>query len=334
MARIAFRTLWTVEVRHAFFGGACDALAFVVPPSTERALAGAHALARERDGGLHLLIEIDEAGQPLSPLAGLRFLFGLQPRSASFDLITVPLGLPRGDAAVWDNAADADTLAGPRAVRIAGEQLRLEPRSAERPLTMRLFNAAGTPAGQSVLSVGDESWAPPGLFTRGEWRVEEQGVGPAASWVLRVEPELVSAWGLLALDVSAAHVAAGHAFTLAFDARSDTLRYYVVASRYGEAEFNQVQVLDAGFAAEARPQIAFNRIAPDAFGASHLAPELLDPTGSARIALFESQAAVTRRARGPGGLELHRNGDVLIGSLPQPGAERYDAQFVVHLSLT
>lgn len=334
MARIAFRPLWTVEVQHAFFGGACDALMFIVPPATERTLAGAHAMVREREGRLHVLIEVDEADAPLSDLTGVRLLFGLKPREAAFDLITTPLGLPRGDVAVWDNVADTDALAGPRPVRISGEQLRIEPRSAERPLTLRLFDAADLQQASTVLNIGDEAWTLPGLYTRGEWRVEEQGGGPATSWVLWVEPDLRKAWGVLALTVDAGHLVAPQAFTLAFAARSDTLRYYVVANRYGEAEFNQVNVLDAGFTAEARPAIVFNRIAPANFNASHLSPALLDPGGSARIALFEAQSSVARRARGPTGLELHRNGDVLIGGLPQPGAERHDAQFVVHLSLT
>ncbi|MBJ2155432.1 hypothetical protein [Variovorax sp. IB41] len=333
MARIDFRPLWTIEVQHAFFGGACDAIEFLVPPSTQRALAGAHAIARQRDGRLHVLYEADESAQPLSPLAGRSFLFGLRPREPSFDLITVPLGLSPGDAALWRNAPDADALTGPAAVRMSGEQLRIEPRSSQRPLTLRLFDATDTQRAQNMLNIGDEAWTPLGLFTRGIWRIEEDdGNAPPQSWRLQVEPELAGAWGLLELTVDAGHIAAGHAFTLSFAARTDTLRYYVVASRFGEAEFNQVQVLDNGFAAESRPAIQFNRVLPAAFGAGHLAPGLLDPTGGARIALFEAQASVARRARGPSGLELHRNGDVLVGHLPQPGADRADAQFVVHLS--
>lgn len=334
MARIAFRPLWTIEVRHAFFGGACDALSFVVPPATERALAGAHAMVREREGRLHVLIEVDGSDTPLTDPTGLRLLFGLQPRDAAFELITTPLGLSRGDVAVWDNAADADALAGPRAVRISGEQLRIDPRSAERPLALRLFDAANVQRASTTLNIGDEAWTLQGLYTRGEWRVEEQGVGPTTGWTLWVEPELRGAWGVLAMSVAAGHIANPQNFTLEFSARSDTLRYYVVANRYGEADFSQVNVVDAGFATEARPAIVFNRIAPADFSASHLTPALLDPRGGARIALFEAQSTVARRARGPGGLELHRNGDVLISSLPQPGAERHDAQFVVHLSLT
>jgi len=342
MARIAFRPLWTVSVQHGFFGGSCDALSFTVPPATERALAGAHAVLRVLNGALHVLVEVDEAHVPVSDLSGLRLLIALKPREATFDLITTPLfgssGLPRGDAAVWDNTANPNALGSPRAVRISGEQLRIEPRAAERPLTLRLFNAANTLQAQTVLNIGDEAWTLPGLYTRGEWRVEEQGAGPAVSWALWVEPELVNAWGVLALGFDAGHLLAnqpaGQAFSLSFTARSDTLRYYVVASRFGLAEFNSLSVQDTGFAAEARPAIVFNRVPPANFNASHLAPALLDPGGSARIALFEAQATVARRARGPAGLELHRNGDVLIGNLPQPGAERHDAQFVVHLSLS
>lgn len=334
MARIAFRPLWTVSVQHGFFGGQCDALSFSLPPAAERALAGAHALLRVLDGVLHVLVEVDGANATLSDLSGLRLLIALKPREASFDIITTPLGLPRGDTAVWDNATNANTLDGPRPVRISGERLRIEPRAGERPLTVRLFDAANTLQAQTVLNIGDEAWTLPGRSSRGEWRVEEQGAGPAASWALWVEPELVHAWGVLALSFDAGHLPAGQAFNLSFGARSETLRYYVVANRFGLAEFNSLSVQDAGSVTDARPAIVFNRIAPVAFTASHLAPALLDPTGSARIALFEAQAPVARRARGPMGLELHRNGDVLIGNLPQPGAERHDAQFVVHLSLS
>ena len=67
------------------------------------------------------------------------------------------------------------------------------------------------------------------------------------------------------------------------------------------------------------------------FGSGRLSPALLDAGGTRSIVLFEAETAVARRARGPHGFELHRNGELLIGNLPQPGAERTDAQFVVHL---
>lgn len=334
MARIAFRTLYTVEVRHDFWGGATDALQFTVPPATARALAGAHAMARERDGRLHVLVELGDDGQPLAPLAGLNLVFGLAPRSAAFDLVTAPDGVAAGSTRQWSNAADADALAGPVAQAVTGATPRLAALDSARPLTMRLLDAAGTEVARTTLRAGEDGWTPALALPRGDWQLEEQAAGAPQRRSFRVDPELQGAWGLLSLTVAPAHVAAGHAFTLDFAARSDTLRYYVVAQRYDADQFAQVSVVDTGAGAEARPVIEFDRIAPEAFGAGHLSPALLDPSGSARIALFQARAAVARRARGPGGVQLHRNGDVLVGHLPQPGAERPDAQFVVHLSLT
>jgi hypothetical protein len=333
MATTRFRPLWTVEVRHAFHGGAADVLDFVVPASTARALAGARAIARMREGRLHVLVEVDDAGLPLVASAGQRLVFGLRPRETSFALITTPLALAPGETPLWDNRADANLLAGPQPVRLRGAQLRIEPDADERPLALRLFDATGTLHADTVLGPGDEAWTLPGSFPQGSrWRVEAQGASGTSSRALRIEPELLDAWGLLELGIDAAHLAAGHAFTLAFASPTDTLRYYVVATRYSAAEFDQVQVVDAGFAAESRPAIPFQRALPASFGPAHLSAALLDPTGAARVALFEAQTPVVRRARGPTGIELRRNGDVLIGHLPQPGAERPDAQFVVHLT--
>lgn len=333
MATIRFGPLWTIDVVHAFFGDTADVLDFIVPPSTARALAGVRALARVRDGRLHVLVERDEAGAPLLPIAGRSFVFGLRPRAASFALVTTPLGVPAGETPLWHNRADADVLGAPQGVRLSGPQLRIVPDAQERPLALRLFDTADTLHAETELGAGAESWTLPGLYPEGSrWRVEEQGAGPASGWSLRVESDLREAWGLLELTVDAGHLAAGHAYTLSFAATSETLRYYVVATRYSAAEFDQVQVVDAGAAAEARPAITFQRALPAAFGPGHLSPALLDPSGAARVALFEAQTPVARRARGPTGIELRRNGDVLIGHLPQPGAERPDAQFVVHLT--
>lgn len=334
MARIAFRTLHTIEVRHAFWGGATDALQFTVPPATERTLAGARLMAREREGRLHVLAEVGDDDLPLAPLAGLNLVFGLAPRSAAFELVSAPDGVAAGSTRWWTNAADADALAGPVARAVTGPTPRLAAADPARPLTMRLLDAAGTEVARTTLTEGEDGWTPALVLPRGDWQVEEQAAGPAQRRSFRVDPELQGAWGAVSLTVAPAHIAAGHAFTLTFAARTDTLRYYVVAQRFDADQFAQVSVVDTGAAAEARPAIEFDRIGSEAFGAGHLSPALLDPSGGARIALFQARAAVARRARGPSGVQLHRNGDVLVGHLPQPGAERHDAQFVVHLSLT
>ncbi|NML25024.1 hypothetical protein [Zoogloea dura] len=137
-------------------------------------------------------------------------------------------------------------------------------------------------------------------------------------------------WGLLQLTASNDHVSRGQAFQLNLEAREDTLRYYVVLTPADADDAASLRIEDTGAAGDGRAPIAFRRIESDAFGPTHLSPAQLGG-GARRTVLFETLAPVPRRARGPRGLELHRHDEVLIGHLPQAGADRPDAQFVVHL---
>ncbi len=331
----AYRTLWTVAVRHDFRGGACDDLAFIVPAATRDALAGMRALVREQDGVLHVLIGVDSDGEPLGECAGRRLLFGLAPRDACFTQYTAPFALAPGETPLFANATSPDALdPAPRGVELCGPQPQITPRLAARPLDLHIATPAGTPLASAQLRATDASWTFRGASEPGEIVVSEAAAGGLnATRHLLIEPTLAAtpAWGLLSLTASAGHVATGCAFTLHFSARSDQLRYYVVVKPASDADFDSIQVLDKGAATDARTPVAFTRQLPP-FAAGRLAPALLDAGGTRKIVLFEATTPIARRARGPHGFELHRNGEVLIGNLPQPGAERSDAQFIVHLS--
>ena len=261
---IRFRSLWTIQARHAFFdASAAEVLEFIVPPATQRALAGARAIARERDGALHVLIELDEAQQPLAQIVGRSFVFGLRPRDPAFETFTQPLGFARGETALWANAAAPNVLDAPRAVQLSGSQLRIAPRSAARPLPIRLLDPGNVERANGSLREGAEALSLPGSWPPGEWRIEEAGVPAGSLWI---EPDLAAARarGLLVLTVATDHVAIGHTFQIDFAVRSDTLRYYVVANAFSQNEFDQVSVFDGGFTTEGRPQIVFDRLLPAA----------------------------------------------------------------------
>lgn len=151
----------------------------------------------------------------------------------------------------------------------------------------------------------------------------------AAEWLpLRERPV-----GLLRLRADESHLQAAQRFTLPLAARQDTLRYYVVGRPFPSAEFDTLQVVDEGAAAESRARLSFHRVLPAAFTSEHLAASLLDASGQARVALFEADAPTPRRERGPGGLRLRVNdNDILLRELPTPDALRADAQFVVHIT--
>lgn len=136
---------------------------------------------------------------------------------------------------------------------------------------------------------------------------------------------------LVEITLDAAFYSAAPAFRIAFDARQETLKYYVVATNYSSGEFNQLSVTDAGFAADARPQINFSRVASSGFGADDIPPQILGG-GGARVVLFRSQQPVARQENARRRIQLARNNDVIIPQLPQPGAAAATANLVVNLS--
>jgi hypothetical protein len=136
---------------------------------------------------------------------------------------------------------------------------------------------------------------------------------------------------LVEIAVDAGFYAAPPAFAVPFSARAETLKYYVVARNYTAGEFNQLDVSDAGFGADARPQIHFDRVASSAFTSSEIPATLLGDAG-ARVALFRSQQPVSRQGKARTRIQLARNNDVIVAQLPQPGAAAATADLVVHLS--
>jgi hypothetical protein len=138
---------------------------------------------------------------------------------------------------------------------------------------------------------------------------------------------------LVEITVDAGFYAAPPAFEIAFQARAETLKYYVVTRNYTAGEFNQLDVSDAGFAVDGRPQIRFDRIPPSSFTSADIPAAQLGGS-DARVILFRSQQPVARQDKARKRIQLARNSDVLIAQLPQPGAAAATADLVVHLSKT
>lgn len=118
---IRFRAVWRVQVHHAFRAstGPSDEFSILVPPATQRKLDGLRMLARERDGQLHVLIELDDTLAPVAGAAavlGQTLLFGLLPRHPGFALYTQPQAVAAGQLPLWANDVDPQALAPPRGV--------------------------------------------------------------------------------------------------------------------------------------------------------------------------------------------------------------------------
>jgi hypothetical protein len=173
-----------------------------------------------------------------------------------------------------------------------------------------------------------------GALSPGALMVVEQypgGVERSSRWYLHPELAAAGAFGIVELMIDAGFYDAQAAITVKFAARADSLKYYVVGTKYTDADVAALSVKDAGFGEEQRPEVKFTKVLPGAFSAADL-PAALVGGGAAKVVLFRSQDPVPRRDGGRRKLQLLKNSDLLIANLPQPGGDRASADLIIHLS--
>jgi len=146
-----------------------------------------------------------------------------------------------------------------------------------------------------------------------------------------LDPELARqpTFGVVEVTLDDGFVASAPELSIAFTAKTETLKYYVVARNYAASEAAQLAVQDGGFVEESRPEVKFTKVAAGAFGTTDVPPALLGP---GTVTLFKSQGPVARRAAGRKKIQLKRNNDVLVEHLPQPRADRATADLIVHVA--
>lgn len=330
-----FLPLCTLDVTHTYYGGACRDFTYIVPADTAALLKRAKMLLRVLDGRVHVLFEAAADGTPLLQLPGERLRLGLQVANpAFFNFTTLPVA-PGVGSAVYANSAVATALAAPVAAAFTGRILTRPLSRTDRPVTVTVANAANqgpmpvtvSDAGQTSVSFELDVFAP-GLFTVAE---DYTGVPVTVttSYYLDAELSRETLFGVVEIEVAAAFYAAPPTFTIALDAPSETINYYVVAVNYTDTEFGQLGV--AHNAPSGVPVITFTTIQSNAFTAGELPISLLGGN-PARVVLFRSSGPVKRRNGGYPGVELVRNGAVIRSGLPQAAPDRPNADLVVHLS--
>jgi hypothetical protein len=334
-----FSPLCTLDVTHTYYGGACRDFTYVVPADTAALLKRAKMLLRVLDGRVHVLFEEADDGTPLLTLTGARLRLGLQLANPSFYNFTI-LPMAAGvEAALYASTGGATALAVPVAVALTGRVLTRTLSRGDRPVTVSVANAANEgPAPITVSQAGTPSVSfdldgfAPGLYTVKE-NYSAVPITVTTTQYADAELSREALFGVIEIEVAAAFYATPPAFTIKFDAPTETLNYYVVATNYSDTEFGQLGVAhsttvanDAGV-----PVIAFTKVPSSAFTSAELPISLLGGNPN-RVVLFRSSAAVKRRNGGYPGVQLVRNGEVIRRSLPQATPDRPNADLVVHLS--
>jgi hypothetical protein len=288
---------------------------------------------------LYVLYEADGDGVPRVTAPGENLRIGLRlenPFLANFTATPPPIA---PNVSLYRNETATSALDGPLLSTVSGNGLVHPIGLLIRPVTITVQDGTGAVVDSKVFTAGnnqpqaafDLASCPPGPLSV----VEDYGVGGPAGLVTSyyLHPELLHAGASIIIDVKIApdFYSTPPAFDITFGAREETLSYYLVVANYNDTDFNSLSVSDAGFTDDARPQITFTRVPSDAFAAGDPPVALLGAAG-ARVVAFKSDAPVARQQRGRKKIQLNRNGEVLMDQLPQPGADKPDANMIVHIS--
>lgn len=328
----SFRTLLTLSVAHGYYNDGCRDFEFIVPADTADTLRNGKLLARMLDGKFNLLYEADDKGVALIRLNGARLRFGirlLNPLFSNFTEPVVPTPLYRNNTTVGSlDPAMSVAMTGrilSHSVTRAGQLLAVSVNDSNgqalHPEKITLANDRSTVS-------ADLSGQAPGLYSLVESYPAETRTVSYYS-----DPELLQAgvFGAVEIKIDSGFYSSKPSFTIGFNARQETLKYYLVVSNYTANEFDHLTVADNGFTEEGRPRINFTKVQSASFTPNEIPPGMISKAGD-RVVLFKSQTVVARREKARGKIQLSKNGDVLIKHLPQLGADKSNGDVVIHIS--
>ena len=327
-----FHTLCTVAVSHGYYSDICRDFDFIVPADSAALLRNGKLIARVRDGTLHLLYEADDEGAALIPMAGTTLRFGMKLLNLLFSNFS--------DSAVatplYRNSAIAGTLDLAQVVVMTGRFVCHTIAKSIRPVTVTISNGDGHLIKTATITAANDRSAVSfdlAGHSAGEYSVVEKYPDETVTASYYSDPELQRAGisGVVEIKIAGDFYASPPAFIICFNAKQETLKYYVVAGNYTAAEFDHLSVSDTGYVDEGRPRIDFTRVPSASFASDDIPSGMIAKEGE-RIVLFKSQTLVARRETARKKIQLSKNGDVLIRNLPQAGADKVSGDFFIHIS--
>jgi len=333
-----FSKLLTVAIHHEYYQSACQDFDFILPVDSQTLLRNGRVLARTREGSLYLVYEQLQPATPFGSLAGRYLQIGLHLHNPDFSNFTDFLVGDGDTVPVYRNSTLASTLDAAVLHHLVGEGLRHPLNSTDRPLTLTLKNSEDTVVWTEVFTADD----PRDVFSldlsqysTGIYKVEETTSGGSTQTLYFYQPEFqrkgVSC--IVQLKLADSFYTSPPAFVISFNARSDVLKYYVVADNYSDGDINQLSVSDNGFSDGGWPQISFTKLNSTAFASDDIPPALLlGGNSEAKLVLFKSTVPVTRRESARSKIQLKKHNDVLISNLPSPAGSRSNADVIIQIS--
>lgn len=318
-----FHALFSVEIVHEYYRSHCPDFDFVPTPACRKTLQMGRMVAKHGEGRIDIFYEGGPQRSASIPMEGEGLVFYLRLKNGSFgnftDLAQQP-GIP-----VYRNGVGSD-LVSDRAGLVGG-LFRHSVQRAELPLQLVVLDRLGREAAREAIHEKCSEGHPFDLagFPAGSYSVEERGAQGTTSTPYYLEPEM-SLHGIFAvveIEVTKAQYQIQAEYRIRFQAKEETLRYYVVAKKFTATELGTIAVTDAATTGTIH-------FAKGTAGSAVANLQQMEP--DAKILVFSSQQPVKRNEKGREKIQLTKNGEVLIKHLPQPGPERTTGDIIIHIS--
>lgn len=331
-----FLTLFMVNISHAYYLSECKDFDFIFPSDTAQLLRNGKLIAKVLDGKLYVLFETDEAGTALVSIAGKRLRIGLKLLNPFFCNFTELPFKSNASTPVYRNTPNPAALNAPEETIMVGQVFSKSLTTTERPVKVTLKNTNEQILQTDIITAANNritvSYELTGQIA-GAYTVEEANSGEPKRTTYYCDAELRQhgVFGVIEIEINSSFYTTSPAFVIAFHAREEILKYYIVARNYSDTEFNQLSVQDNGFAEEGRPQVNFTKVLSTSFTNDDISPALLGGSDT-KVVLFKTQAAIKRREKARKKIQLNKNGDVVITHLPQPGVDKANGDLIINIS--
>ncbi len=331
-----FRTLFIVNISHAYYISDCKDFDFIFPADTAQLLRNGKLIAKALDGKLYVLFETDEAGTALIPVPGKTLRIGMKLLNPYFCNFTDLAFNFNTSISLYRNTTNPVALDAPEEIAMVGRVFSHPLTNTERPVTVTLENAHEQVLQTDIITAANDrttvSYELAGQAD-GSYTVEEAYSGETKRTTYYCDSELrqYGVLGVIEIEIDNSFYTTPPTFVIAFNVKKEILKYYVVARNYSDTEFNQISVEDNGFAEEGRLQVKFTKVPYTAFTNDDISPALLGGNDT-RVMLFKTQAAIKRHEKGRKKIQLKKNGDVVITNLPQPGADKANGNLIIYIS--
>lgn len=339
---VQFPVFFTLTISHTYYSQVCQDFSFIIPTDTAQLLKNGRLITKVREGKLYVLFAADEAETALVPLPGKTLRFGLKllnPFFRNFTDFNFNSATP-----IYRNAINPSVLDEAQAITLVGQIFSHSLTDTERPVTITLKNSKAqvlqTDTFTETNNLSTLSYDLTGQAAD-VYSVEESYTGNTETTAYYSDAELQrqGIFGVIEIKIDNSLYTTVADFEVAFDAKEESLKYYLVTNQYNEVDLNQLSVLDKGFEEDQRTEVSFTKLLPADFTAEEIPAGLLghgEGDDDDKVVLFKSQTVVARqeKARQKIRLQNQKNGEVevLIPHLPQPGVNKPNSDIIVQLT--